>query len=100
MPSIARCALVILFVMTVFGSGAVAQQAAPRVQTPSNPILPLCAMTGTLEDLSNDLLLVFRDPGGDNYSTSMTLQARESVSPIVFPECRFSVGDLLPQAAE
>ena len=69
-----------------------------------NVKLPRFAAAGIpevwIEDLSNDLLLVFRDTSGDNYSTSMTLQARDSVSPIAFPECRFSVGDLLPQTAE
>ena len=40
MTSIARRATGISFVMAALTAGALAQQAAPRPQTPSNPRLP------------------------------------------------------------
>lgn len=54
-----------------------------------------------IEDLKNDLLLVYRDPQHDSYKTSLTLQRGDSVSPIAFPDIRFAIDDLIgPPAAE
>jgi Uma2 family endonuclease len=61
--------------------------------------LPLFAAAGIpevwIEDLNQDLLLVFRNPRTDSYSASMTLQRSDSVSPMSFPDVRFSVDELL-----
>jgi Uma2 family endonuclease len=48
-----------------------------------------------IEDLNNDLLLVFRDPSRGRYKTSMTLGKGEKVSPLAFPDVSFKVEDLL-----
>ena len=48
-----------------------------------------------IEDLNHDLLLVFRDPSGSEYKTSLALRKGEKVSPVAFPETVFNVGDLL-----
>ena len=47
-----------------------------------------------IEDLKKELLLVYRDPRGDNYATSLTLRRADSVSPVAFPDIRFSIDDL------
>jgi Uma2 family endonuclease len=63
--------------------------------------LPLFAAAGIpevwIEDLNQDLLLVFRNPRTDSYLTSMTLQRGDSVSPMSFPDVRFSVDELLSE---
>jgi hypothetical protein len=48
-----------------------------------------------IEDLENDLILVYRNPVGDTYATCMTLHRGESVSVIALPETVFSVDELL-----
>jgi Uma2 family endonuclease len=60
--------------------------------------IPLYAAAGIpevwIEDIENDLLLVYRDPKAQNYGTSLELRRNESVSSIAFPEIRFSIDDL------
>jgi Uma2 family endonuclease len=60
--------------------------------------IPLYAAAGIpevwIQDIENDLLLVYRDPREENYATSLELQRNESVSPNAFPEIRFSIDDL------
>jgi Uma2 family endonuclease len=60
--------------------------------------IPLYAAAGIpevwLQAIENDLLLVYRDPRGKNYASSLELQRNESVSPIAFPEIRFSIDNL------
>jgi Uma2 family endonuclease len=60
--------------------------------------IPLYAASGIpevwIQDIENDLLLVYRDPREENYATSLELQRNESVSPNAFPEIRFSIDDL------
>jgi Uma2 family endonuclease len=48
-----------------------------------------------IEDISNDALLVFRDPKDDGYTTSLTLRRGDTVSPLAFPEISFRVEDFL-----
>jgi Uma2 family endonuclease len=48
-----------------------------------------------IEDISNEALLVFRDPKDDCYTTCLTLRRGETISPLAFPEIRFSVDDFL-----
>ena len=61
--------------------------------------LPIYARLGIvevwIEDLKHNQLLVFRDPGGQHYRTSLTLRADDSVSTVAFPEITFKVQDLL-----
>jgi len=47
-----------------------------------------------IQDIKNDLLLVYRDPRDKNYAISLELQRTEFVSPTSFPEIRFSIDDL------
>ena len=64
-----------------------------------NVKLPLYASVGIrevwIEDLRNNRLLVFRDPDGKNYSTSLTFGAGESIAPLAFPEMTLSIDELL-----
>jgi Uma2 family endonuclease len=46
-------------------------------------------------DLNNRTLLVFRDSSHKTYTTAFTLQARERVSPLSFPDIQISVSELL-----
>jgi Uma2 family endonuclease len=48
-----------------------------------------------IEDLVADLLLVFRDPAGGVYKTSLALDRDASVSVQAFPGVIFKVGELL-----
>jgi Uma2 family endonuclease len=48
-----------------------------------------------IEDLQNVQLLVFRNPVGSTYTTSLVLDRNSMVSPLAFPDTEFSVGDLL-----
>jgi Uma2 family endonuclease len=60
--------------------------------------IPLYAAAGIpevwIQDIEKDVLLVYRDPRGDNYTTSLEVHRHEFVSPTAFPEIRFSVDDL------
>jgi Uma2 family endonuclease len=61
--------------------------------------LPIYARLGIvevwIEDLKHDHLLVFRDPSGGHYKTTLTLHVGDSVSTAAFPEITFTVHDLL-----
>lgn len=61
--------------------------------------LPRYAISGVpevwIENLENDLLLVFRDPAGDTYQTCITLHRGDSISMAVFPDVVFKVEDFL-----
>lgn len=63
--------------------------------------LPRYAAAGVpevwIENLVDDLLLVYRDPVGKTYTTSISLGGADSISPIAFPDAVFKVGDLLGQ---
>src|SRR5438132_2073752 len=48
-----------------------------------------------LEDLTNDIVLVYRNPAGNRYATELTLRSGESVSPIAFPDTVFAIDQLL-----
>jgi Uma2 family endonuclease len=48
-----------------------------------------------IADLKHDLLLVFREPSGDSYKSSLTLRRNDSVSPLAFPDAVFKVEQLL-----
>ncbi|MBI4472982.1 MAG: Uma2 family endonuclease [Acidobacteria bacterium] len=48
-----------------------------------------------IENLRQDRILVFRDPEGDSYQSSIVFGRRDSVSPSAFPEAAFKVEDLL-----
>ena len=61
--------------------------------------VPLYAAAGVpevwIEDINGDQLLVFRDPAGNNYTTTLTLRRGDSVSVLAFPETIFKVDDIL-----
>ena len=61
--------------------------------------LPLYAKAGVLEvwieDLQNDLILVYREPAGTTYSTSLVFHRGDSISPSAFVELTINVDDLL-----
>ena len=48
-----------------------------------------------IEDLKHDLLLVHREPAGNNYATLLTLHKGDSISVAAFPEVVFKVDDFL-----
>ncbi len=50
-----------------------------------------------IQDVNEDLLHVFREPERGNYSVSMQLTRGSAVSPVTFPEMRFSMDDLFGQ---
>jgi Uma2 family endonuclease len=61
--------------------------------------LPIYARLGIVEfwveDLKHDRLLVFQNPEGDTYKTSLTFSKGETVSPLAFPDIAITVGQLL-----
>jgi Uma2 family endonuclease len=61
--------------------------------------LPRYAMAGVpevwIEHLEKNLLLVFRNPTGNAYTTSLTLHAGDTVSAAAFPEIVFKVEEIL-----
>jgi Uma2 family endonuclease len=61
--------------------------------------LPRYAKAGVpevwIENLNEDCLLVYRDPSGAAYSTSLTLRSGESVSVVALPDVVFAVEELL-----
>jgi Uma2 family endonuclease len=61
--------------------------------------LPRYAAAGVvevwIEDLANNLLLVFRNPAGKGFQTSLVLHPGDSITPLAFPEVTFKVDDLL-----
>jgi len=48
-----------------------------------------------IEDLNNDVLLVFRYPSEETYSTLLELRSGDSISPLAFPNVTFKIADLL-----
>ena len=48
-----------------------------------------------IEDLNHDVILVFRNPEGDDYKTQLTFHRGKSISPLAFPDLSFKVDDLL-----
>ena len=64
-----------------------------------NVKLPRFAAAGIpevwIDDLQNDVVLVFRNPLVDGYQTTMTLQRGDTISPIAFPNNSFAIDDLL-----
>jgi Uma2 family endonuclease len=48
-----------------------------------------------IEDLRNDVLLVFRDVTDAAYKTSLRLRRGETIAPVTMPDVIFSVEDLL-----
>src|SRR5262245_28125691 len=60
--------------------------------------LPRYAAAGVvevwIEDLTNNLLLVFRNPAGKAFQTSLVLHPGDSISPLAFPEVTLKVDDL------
>jgi Uma2 family endonuclease len=61
--------------------------------------LPRYAAAGVpevwIENLVDDLLLVYRNPEGNTYKTSLRLKTTDSVSVELFPDVVFAVSDLL-----
>jgi Uma2 family endonuclease len=61
--------------------------------------LPRYAAAGVaevwIEDLKNDLFLVFRNPADEAFKTSSVLHRGDSISPLAFPKVTFKVNDLL-----
>jgi Uma2 family endonuclease len=49
-----------------------------------------------LLDLTQNELLVFRDPIGLEYRTELRLQADEKIAPLAFPESPLTVRQVLP----
>jgi Uma2 family endonuclease len=64
-----------------------------------NTKLPRYAAAGVaevwIEDLENDLLLVYRNPVGNAFKKSIVLHRGESISPLIFPGVTFNVSDLI-----
>jgi Uma2 family endonuclease len=48
-----------------------------------------------IENLRNDVILVFRDPAPETYSSVQTFERGQVVSPSAFPEAQFTVEELL-----
>ncbi len=64
-----------------------------------NVKLPYYAAAGVhevwIENLEEDLLQVYRNPGGKSYKTSLTLRRGESASLDAFPDIVFKIEDFL-----
>jgi Uma2 family endonuclease len=64
-----------------------------------NVKLPRYAAAGIaevwIEDLTNNSVIVSREPLADRYNTELTFHRNDSVSPVAFPEAIFKVEDLL-----
>jgi len=61
--------------------------------------LPIYARSGIaevwIENLQEDVLLVCRDPVGENYTTQLTRSRGESIFPLEFPDAVFKIEELL-----
>lgn len=61
--------------------------------------LPIYARLGIqevwIEDLKSNTILVYRDPTGTRYKSSLTFRRKDSLSPLAFPDSTFKVEDLL-----
>lgn len=66
--------------------------------------LPLYAAAAVpevwIEDLKNDLLLVYRQPIRNTYTTSLVLRRGESLSPLALPDLVLAVEELLVKTPE
>src|SRR5437016_9243314 len=64
-----------------------------------NRKMPLYAKSGVselwIENLQEDLVLVYRKPGPETYSTSLTFHRGELISLAAFPEVLFKIEELL-----
>jgi Uma2 family endonuclease len=64
-----------------------------------NRKMPLYAAAGVpelwIENLRDQVILVFREPGAKTYATSLTFRHGQSFSAVAFPELTFTVEDLL-----
>ena len=64
-----------------------------------NRKMPLYAKSGVcelwIENLQSDLILVYRDPGPQTYSTEITIHRGQSISVAAFPEVVFKVDEFL-----
>ena len=47
-----------------------------------------------IQDVTSDVLFVFREPRGKSYETSIELDRGATISPLAFPDARFSMTDL------
>jgi Uma2 family endonuclease len=65
--------------------------------------LPLYAAAGIpevwIEDLQNDLLLVYREPSAKTYLISLVFRRGESISPLALPDMVLSVDELLVETS-
>jgi Uma2 family endonuclease len=61
--------------------------------------VPLYARAGVpevwVENLKNNTLLVYRDPDGGNYKTSLVLRSGDTVSPVTLPDLVIQIDELL-----
>jgi Uma2 family endonuclease len=61
--------------------------------------MPLYAKWGVpelwIENLENDVILIFRDPRPSGYANALTLHRGESIALVAFPEIHFTVDELL-----
>jgi Uma2 family endonuclease len=53
-----------------------------------------------IQDVNADIVHVFRVPHGKAYKTSMQLRRGDSISPLAFPDIRFSMDDILGPAVK
>ena len=64
-----------------------------------NRKMPLCAKSGVselwIENLQEDVILVYRKPSPETYATSLAYHRGESISLQAFPEVLFKVDELL-----
>ncbi len=64
-----------------------------------NRKMPLYAKAGVrelwIENLQDDVILVYRNPGVETFATSLTFKRGESLSLTAFPEIVFTVDELL-----
>ena len=61
--------------------------------------VPLYAAAGVrevwIEDLKNDVILVYREPSGNSYQTTFQRRHGETIASLAFPDLAFAVNDLL-----
>jgi Uma2 family endonuclease len=64
-----------------------------------NRKMPLYAQAGVrelwIENLQEDVILVYRNAGADTFATSLTLKRGDSLSLTAFPEIVFTIDELL-----
>jgi Uma2 family endonuclease len=61
--------------------------------------VPLYAAAGVpevwIEDLNNDVILVYREPSGNTFQTTFECGSGETIEPLAFPDVALVVNDLL-----